>query len=168
MRPQQTQVRASASMLLLTTLLILLPSTFASPLLSSTSTSSSLSLSNSNITSPSATSENSAMNGEIMIEKRQMSSGSSCDGSEGQWNCLTNQWQRCASGQWSVVMDCAVGTMCTPSGLTYDFAVQFANGAAGGPATSGGTPGPGAKTTHRKSMLAVLGGVSVIIGIVAS
>ncbi|KAI1761377.1 hypothetical protein GGR53DRAFT_29015 [Hypoxylon sp. FL1150] len=76
------------------------------------------------------------------VEKRQMSAGSSCDGSEGQWNCLTNQWQRCAAGQWSVVVDCAEGTICSPSGLTYDFAVQFANGAAGGPgpSTSDGVP----------------------------
>lgn len=39
-------------------------------------------------------------------------------------------------------MDCAQGTICSPSGLTYDFAVQFANGAAGGPgpSTSDGAP----------------------------
>ncbi|XXG94484.1 hypothetical protein Hte_000741 [Hypoxylon texense] len=83
-------------------------------------------------------------NGNVALEKRQMSEGSSCEGSEGQWNCLTDQWQRCAAGRWSVVMDCAEGTICSPSGLTYDFAVQFANGAAGGPgpATSDGAPKP--------------------------
>ncbi|KAI2633638.1 hypothetical protein GGS26DRAFT_54785 [Hypomontagnella submonticulosa] len=96
-----------------------------------------------------------------IIEKRQMSAGSSCEGSEGQWNCLTNQWQRCASGQWSVVMDCAAGTMCTPSGLTYDFAVQFANGAAGGAATSASSAGPGTGSVYW-ILFGILGGVGVI------
>ncbi|KAI1381676.1 hypothetical protein F4677DRAFT_439493 [Hypoxylon crocopeplum] len=101
-------------------------------------------------------------NGTI-IQKRQMSAGSSCEGSEGQWNCLTNQWQRCASGQWSVVMDCAAGTICTPSGLTYDFFVQFANGAAGGPTTSGSAPRPGAEAA-RWLLPMVLGGLAVTLG----
>ncbi|KAH8886922.1 hypothetical protein GQ53DRAFT_329455 [Thozetella sp. PMI_491] len=57
-----------------------------------------------------------------------MTAGSSCSGSEGQWNCLTNSWQRCAAGQWSVVMQCAAGTHCTPSGLTNDFTVQADQG----------------------------------------
>lgn len=33
----------------------------------------------------------------------EMGIGSDCSGSEGQWNCLTNSWQRCASQRWSVV-----------------------------------------------------------------
>ncbi|RFU73480.1 hypothetical protein TARUN_8765 [Trichoderma arundinaceum] len=37
---------------------------------------------------------------------------------EGQWNCMTTSWQRCASGTWSAVIPCAVGTICQPSGLT--------------------------------------------------
>jgi hypothetical protein len=53
--------------------------------------------------------------------------GSACTDSEGEWNCMTNWWQRCASAKWSVVMACADGTACTPAGLTYDFKVQFAN-----------------------------------------
>lgn len=107
------------------------------------------------------------MNETAVIEKRQMSAGTSCD-SEGQWNCLTNQWQRCASGQWSAVMDCAAGTICTPSGLTNDFFVSFANGAAGGPApaTSGSTRRREAKNTHRM-FLAVLGGVCTILALFA-
>ncbi|OTA99556.1 hypothetical protein M426DRAFT_325026 [Hypoxylon sp. CI-4A] len=101
------------------------------------------------------------------LEKRQMSAGSSCSGSEGQWNCLTNQWQRCAAGQWSEVMDCAAGTMCTPSGLTYDFAVQFANGAAGGgAATSDAAIGSRNLITDRMS-LAILGEMGLVIALLA-
>lgn len=40
----------------------------------------------------------------------QMTVGSAC--SEGEWNCMTTSFQRCASGQWSVVMDTADGTIC--------------------------------------------------------
>ncbi|ROW08024.1 hypothetical protein VPNG_06063 [Cytospora leucostoma] len=35
----------------------------------------------------------------------QMAVGSAC--SEGEWNCMTTSFQRCASGEWSVVMDTA-------------------------------------------------------------
>ncbi|KAI0136447.1 hypothetical protein BJ170DRAFT_12716 [Xylariales sp. AK1849] len=66
--------------------------------------------------------------------KRDMTAGSSCS-EEGRWNCMGTSWQRCAAGQWSVVMQCATGTECTPSGLTYDFAVESSNG--GGASTSG-------------------------------
>ncbi|KAH6608667.1 hypothetical protein Trco_002013 [Trichoderma cornu-damae] len=37
---------------------------------------------------------------------------------EGQWNCMTTSWQRCASGTWSAVVQCAAGTICQPSSLT--------------------------------------------------
>ncbi len=59
-----------------------------------------------------------------VLKIRATTPGSGCSGSEGQWNCMNNAWQRCASGQWSVVMQCAAGTHCVPSGLTYDFRVQ--------------------------------------------
>lgn len=63
------------------------------------------------------------------IERRQeISVGSSCAGAEGQWNCMTNSFQRCGSGQWSEVQQCALGTKCSPSGLTYQFHVDFADG----------------------------------------
>ncbi|ROV97122.1 hypothetical protein VMCG_07517 [Cytospora schulzeri] len=44
--------------------------------------------------------------------------GSSC-ADEGLWDCLPGgvSWQRCASGQWSVVMPMPAGTVCAP-GLT--------------------------------------------------
>ena len=58
----------------------------------------------------------------------QPSAGSDCTGSEGQWYCMTNSWQRCASGRWSVVMQCAAGTQCAPSGATFDFHVQATGG----------------------------------------
>ncbi|KAH6898711.1 hypothetical protein B0T10DRAFT_473493 [Thelonectria olida] len=53
--------------------------------------------------------------------------GSSCD-SEGQWNCMTSSWQRCASGEWSEVIQCAEGTKCEPSGHTMEFRVEWNNG----------------------------------------
>jgi hypothetical protein len=45
-------------------------------------------------------------------------------GSEGQWNCMTDRWQRCASGKWSVIMRMSTGTVCVPEGLTNDFRTQ--------------------------------------------
>ncbi|KAK3379198.1 hypothetical protein B0T24DRAFT_610963 [Lasiosphaeria ovina] len=69
-----------------------------------------------------------------------VSPDSGCGGSEGQWNCMTSSWQRCAAGRWSVVMQCADGTHCTPAGLTYDFRVVDSRPGAGGVMTSGGAP----------------------------
>lgn len=37
---------------------------------------------------------------------------------------MTNSFQRCASGQWSVIMNCAAGTICSPAGLTIEFRIQ--------------------------------------------
>lgn len=73
----------------------------------------------------------------IVPRDQQQTPGSSCPGSEGQWNCMTDSWQRCAAGKWSVVMQCAAGTACAPAGLTYDFKVQFSGGQAQGTASSG-------------------------------
>jgi hypothetical protein len=53
--------------------------------------------------------------------------GSSCD-SEGQWNCMTDSWQRCASGEWSSVIQCADRTKCEPSGHTMEFRIEWNNG----------------------------------------
>lgn len=71
----------------------------------------------------------------LKIIQRDYQAGSSCS-SEGQWNCMGTSWQRCAAGQWSVVMQCAENTQCTPSGLSYDFAVEY-KGGGNGAATSG-------------------------------
>ncbi|KAH7197326.1 uncharacterized protein B0J16DRAFT_327936 [Fusarium flagelliforme] len=46
--------------------------------------------------------------------------GSSCS-TEGQWHCMTNSFQRCAQGHWSIKMNMAEGTKCTPAGYTDDF-----------------------------------------------
>lgn len=40
---------------------------------------------------------------------------------------MTTTFQRCASGQWSVVLDTAYGTVCEPEGFTYDFQPAFAS-----------------------------------------
>ncbi|TLS25889.1 hypothetical protein PpBr36_07880 [Pyricularia pennisetigena] len=80
-------------------------------------------------------------------QRQQQSVGSTCDGSEGQWNCMTTSWQRCAAGRWSVVVDAADGTTCHPGGLTWDFAIEDGRGQGGGNgggrATSSAFPGPG-------------------------
>lgn len=75
------------------------------------------------------------------LRTRQEAAGASCS-PEGQWNCMTNSFQRCASGQWSVVMDCALGTICEPSGVTMEFRIEHdgsVNGEGGG--SGGGTGG---------------------------
>ncbi|KAI1408861.1 hypothetical protein F5Y13DRAFT_171455 [Hypoxylon sp. FL1857] len=161
MHSRRIWLEAITDLFLLASLLMLLPCTLASP-----SIPPSLPPSTSDLTGQSERNY-ASINDTSIIQKRQMSAGSSCSGSEGQWNCLTNQWQRCASGQWSVVMDCAAGTICTPSGLTYDFFVSFANGAAGGsaPATSDGTSGRRNENTHRM-LLAALGVASTVIALV--
>lgn len=64
------------------------------------------------------------------LDKRAMSAGSDCGGSEGQWNCMTNSWQRCAAGRWSEEIHCAAGTVCRPSGQTYEFHVEFSGSSA--------------------------------------
>lgn len=52
------------------------------------------------------------------IQPRQpINAGEACS-PEGQWNCMTTSWQRCASGSWSGVVSCAMGTICQPFGLT--------------------------------------------------
>ncbi|KAL7820014.1 hypothetical protein V8C26DRAFT_379029 [Trichoderma gracile] len=43
---------------------------------------------------------------------------------EGQWNCMTTSWQRCASGSWSGVVPCATGTICQPFGLTDHITIE--------------------------------------------
>ncbi|XP_044724733.1 uncharacterized protein HRG_02629 [Hirsutella rhossiliensis] len=75
------------------------------------------------------------------LARRAEAEGSSCS-PEGQWNCITNTWQRCAGGRWSVVMDSAAGTVCRPAGQTSDFRIEHdgnAGGSAGGGAGGAGT-----------------------------
>ncbi|KAL1879853.1 hypothetical protein Daus18300_001692 [Diaporthe australafricana] len=63
----------------------------------------------------------------LTFHENEVQVGSSCYGLEGEWNCMTTTFQRCASGQWSVVMDTAYGTVCEPAGFTYDFQPAFAS-----------------------------------------
>jgi hypothetical protein len=85
--------------------------------------------------------------------RRDMTAGSSCS-EEGQWYCMGTSWQRCAAGQWSVTMQCAEGTQCTPSGLSYDFAVEESDGI--GTATSGTSTAIASSTdnSRRRYMIA--------------
>ncbi|KAM3513850.1 hypothetical protein MY11210_002478 [Beauveria gryllotalpidicola] len=69
------------------------------------------------------------------LESRQQSAGSPCSSDEGQWNCMTSSWQRCAAGRWSVVMQCARGTTCHPAGLAREMRIQH-----DGSVTSNGGP----------------------------
>jgi hypothetical protein len=71
-----------------------------------------------------------------LLVGRSMTAGSSCS-DEGQWYCMTSSFQRCASGQWSTVMQCAAGTQCSPSGQSYEFHVDFWNGGASSSSSSG-------------------------------
>lgn len=80
-----------------------------------------------------------------LLLRRQQDEGSDCAGSEGQWNCMADTWQRCAGGQWSAVMDMAEGTRCSPEGLTGDFQIEHEDGSGSGgdgdgAATSAGSP----------------------------
>jgi hypothetical protein len=65
------------------------------------------------------------------------SAGAGCS-TEGQWNCMTTSWQRCASGKWSVIMQMSAGTICTPSGFTTDFRIQASDNRGGTSSASGG------------------------------
>lgn len=75
------------------------------------------------------------------LAPRAEAEGSACS-PEGQWNCMSSTWQRCAGGRWSVVMDSAAGTVCRPAGLTSDFATEHEGVDAAG-TTSGGPRGRG-------------------------
>lgn len=39
---------------------------------------------------------------------------------EGAWFCMSENFQRCASGEWSTIQQCAPGTQCEPLGLTHN------------------------------------------------
>lgn len=76
---------------------------------------------------PNQTSKNNTNTAPIVIRQNPMRVGSSCPSLESEWNCLTTSFQRCASGQWSAVLDTAYGTVCEPEGFTYDFQPAFAS-----------------------------------------
>lgn len=72
-------------------------------------------------------SNNNTKTASFVIRQNEMEVGSSCLGLEGEWNCMATTFQRCASGQWSVVLDTAYGTVCKPEGFTYGFQPAFAS-----------------------------------------
>ncbi|KAK5630033.1 hypothetical protein RRF57_005748 [Xylaria bambusicola] len=91
-----------------------------------------------------------------------MSTDSSCTDSEGQWNCMTTSFQRCGSGHWSEVQQCAFGTQCSPVGLTYEFHVDYADG------YLGAAPPHGTSDAEREvpiSRWLWLSGLMVLIGV---
>ncbi|CZS76308.1 hypothetical protein SNK03_001140 [Fusarium graminearum] len=56
----------------------------------------------------------------IKLIQRDEEEGSGCS-TEGQWHCMTNSFQRCAQGHWSMKMNMAEGTKCVPAGYTDDY-----------------------------------------------
>ncbi|EPE03832.1 extracellular protein [Ophiostoma piceae UAMH 11346] len=57
-----------------------------------------------------------------------MAPGSACpEGDNGEWNCLSTCWQRCAAGFWSNTMALAPGTQCIPLGLSFDLQIVHAS-----------------------------------------
>ncbi|KAF5671738.1 hypothetical protein FHETE_3951 [Fusarium heterosporum] len=59
-------------------------------------------------------------NTHVTLLQRDEDVGSGCS-TEGQWHCMTNSFQRCAGGQWSIKMAMAEGTKCVPGGYTDDY-----------------------------------------------
>ncbi|KAM0437796.1 hypothetical protein ACHAPT_002161 [Fusarium lateritium] len=58
------------------------------------------------------------------LVRRAEEAGAGCS-TEGQWHCMTNSFQRCAGGHWSVEMAMSEGTRCTPAGYTDDYNFQI-------------------------------------------
>jgi hypothetical protein len=92
------------------------------------------------------------------VSRRAEAAGSECS-TEGQWNCMTTSWQRCASGVWSLEMAMAQGTRCSPAGLTDDFHIEH-DGSANGSGGNGGSQalmmGPGHASRVALCMAAAL------------
>ncbi|POS77156.1 hypothetical protein DHEL01_v204448 [Diaporthe helianthi] len=61
----------------------------------------------------------------LSVRGDKMEVGAHCHGLEGAWNCMVTSFQRCASGQWSIELNTAYGTVCEPQGVTYGFQPAF-------------------------------------------
>lgn len=70
---------------------------------------------------------------------------------EGQWNCMTTSWQRCASGMWSAVVPCATGTICQPFGLTDHITIEYEATASEGHAEDAGPSSDDRNRGRKKS-----------------
>ena len=77
---------------------------------------------------------------------------------------MTHAWQRCASGQWSVAVDCAQGTVCSPAGLTDALQVQFDPSYSGG---GGGGSGESAASNGMSRGPRGRIGAGLLVGVVA-
>ncbi|EHK17484.1 uncharacterized protein TRIVIDRAFT_43445 [Trichoderma virens Gv29-8] len=75
---------------------------------------------------------------------------------EGQWNCMTTSWQRCASGMWSAAVPCATGTICQPFGLTDFITIEHEASASDSQPDNGhasdGRAGDGHDRSGKKSL----------------
>ncbi|KAF4962653.1 hypothetical protein FSARC_9214 [Fusarium sarcochroum] len=93
------------------------------------------------------------------LNQRDEEVGSGCS-TEGQWHCMTNSFQRCANGQWSVKMAMAEGTKCVPAGYTddYNFRIEH-DGQENGENNDGN--GDGASQSNGGSSVGSRGSVSV-------
>lgn len=70
---------------------------------------------------------------------------------EGQWNCMTTSYQRCASGMWSVAFPCAAGTICQPFGLTDYITIEYQATANSGQTEDGGDGSNNERSGRRSS-----------------
>jgi hypothetical protein len=92
------------------------------------------------------------------LSARAEAAGSECP-TEGQWNCMTTSWQRCASGVWSLEMAMAQGTRCSPAGFTDDFHIEHdgsSNGNGGNGASQALKSGAGHASMVALCMVAAL------------
>lgn len=108
-------------------LLVLLSNIIASAAIGLIVTSTTLSLNFPQASLLTQRSANDTDTAPLVIRGEKMEVGSPCSGLEGQWNCMATSFQRCASGQWSVVINTAHGTVCEPDGFTRDFQPAFAS-----------------------------------------
>ncbi|CEJ93148.1 hypothetical protein VHEMI08759 [[Torrubiella] hemipterigena] len=65
---------------------------------------------------------------------------------EGQWNCMTRSFQRCASGLWSREQPTAKGMICAPAGYTMDVRLEHDGSVNNGGGVHGGPVNPPPRT----------------------
>jgi hypothetical protein len=85
--------------------------------------------------------DNNSDNGNNSGDDTSVKSGPCSD--EGLWSCSGDQFQRCASGYWSAMMDVAPGTVCTPEGESDNMGIDHDTAGSG----SGGSPSAGVTGT---------------------
>lgn len=108
-------------------LLLLLSNLIAPVAMGLTATATKLSLDSPQASLVTQRSTNDTDTAPLFIRVDRMEVGSLFRGLEGEWNCMVTAFQRCASGQWSIVLNTAHGTVCQPEGFTHDFQPAFAS-----------------------------------------